>query len=76
MSIIPFDIAYDFGDVNRLARVSRLSRIYTIIRMTKMIRILRLGKVKNKSMRNFADALKFKNGTERLMHLIILFFVL
>lgn len=75
-SIIPFDVIYQVGGFNKIARISRISKIYKLVRMTKIIRLIKIVKVKNKFVRHLADILKIGAGTERLIYMLITFFVL
>lgn len=64
------------GGINKLARVSRISKLYKLIRMSKLMRLIKLLKFKNKMLRNMGEALRIGAGTERLIFLIITFFIL
>lgn len=75
IAIIPFDLMFEFGGINKIARVSRITKIYKLIRMSKMMRLLKLIKVKSKLMKSFGELLKIGAGTERLFYLLITFFV-
>jgi hypothetical protein len=45
ISVIPFDLIFSIGNMNRIARFTRLGKLYKIIRMTKMVRLLKIAKV-------------------------------
>jgi hypothetical protein len=76
ISIIPFDIILMYGNVNRIARFSRIGKLYKIIRMTKMIRLLKIAKVRNKLVKDLSNVLKIGVGFERLLFMMIIFFLL
>lgn len=76
LSIIPFDTIFQFGNVNKLTRFSRIGKMYKLIRFTKILRFVRLMKVKHKMVRHLGDMLKIGAGTERLIYLLITFFIL
>lgn len=76
LSIIPFDTIFTFGNVNKLTRFSRIGKMYKLIRFTKILRFVRLMKVKHKMVRHLGDMLKIGAGTERLIYLLITFFIL
>ena len=75
-SVIPFDIFTDQGNLNQLARFSRIGRVYKIIRMTKLARIIKIVKVQNKMVKYLVEAMKITAGFERIVCLIIIFFIL
>jgi hypothetical protein len=64
------------GNFNRIARFTRIGKFYKIIRMTKMVRLLKIAKVRNKLVQNLSEILKIGVGFERLMFLVVIFFVL
>jgi len=76
-SIIPFDLFYrNSGNVNKLARFSRLGKVYKLVRMTKLTRLIKIMKVKNNILKSFVDILKIGAGFERIVFLLINFFIL
>jgi potassium voltage-gated channel Eag-related subfamily H protein 6/hyperpolarization activated cyclic nucleotide-gated potassium channel 2 len=76
VSIIPFDFFYDLGGVNKVARLSRISKVYKLTRLSKIFRLMRITKIKSQFLRHMADMLKIGQGTERLVQLLISFFIL
>lgn len=67
---------FSYGSVNRVARFARIGKIYRLIRMTKIVRLIKIVKVTNKLAKHFSDVLKIGAGQERLVYLLITFFVL
>ena len=76
VSIIPFDLIYTFGNFNKISRFSRIGKIYKLIRMLKIVRLIKIIKINNTIARHLAEYLKINAATERLMYLVLLFFVL
>lgn len=74
--MIPFDLLFSVANVNQVSRFSKIGKINKLIKMVKVVRLLRLFKVKNKMVRHMADILKISIGTERLIYLLVTFFVL
>ena len=75
-SVIPFDIFTDQGNFNQLARFARIGRVYKLIRMTKLARIIKIVKVQNKMVKYLVESMKISAGFERIVCLIIIFFIL
>ena len=59
-----------------MTRISRLTKLYRLLRLVKLVKLIRIIKVKNKLINHAADALKLSKGTERLIYLLITFFVM
>jgi len=76
ISVIPLDSIYDSGNVNKLARFSRLGKVYKLVRMTKLTRLIKIMKVKNNLLKQFVEVLKIGAGFERMIFLLVNFFVL
>ncbi|TNV85840.1 hypothetical protein FGO68_gene9701 [Halteria grandinella] len=76
LSVIPFEIFYEVGGFNKMARLSRISKVYRLLRLSKIFRLARVAKFKSKFIRHMAEVLKIGQGTERLVQLLILFFAL
>jgi hypothetical protein len=62
--------------VNKLSRFSRLGKIYKLVRIAKLTRLIRFMKVQSKLIKNLAEILKIGAGFERIVYLLITFFVL
>lgn len=77
-SIIPFDLIFnnDSNNANRVTRFSRINKIYRLVRLAKTFRIFRIAQVKNKLYRHMNETLKISAGTERLISMLLVFFVL
>ena len=75
-STIPFDLILSYGHLNKIARFSRIGKLYKVIRILKIIRLIKIIKVNNKLTRHLSDLLKIDAGTERLLYLMMIFFVL
>jgi hypothetical protein len=52
ISIIPFELLFGFGGVNKLTRFLRLGKIYKIIRMLKMVRLIKIAKIQSSLIKN------------------------
>lgn len=74
--MIPFDVIFSYGHVNKFARFTRIGKLYKIIRLTKMVRLLKIAKVKNKLVKNLSEALKIGVGFERLLFLMVIFLLM
>jgi hypothetical protein len=59
-----------------MARFSRITKIYKLIRMTRFVRLIKVVKIKNKFVRHLAEILKIGLAVERLMYMLVTFFVL
>ena len=75
ISVIPFDSIFSFGNVNRIARFTRIGKLYKIIRILKILRLFKAVKVNDKVTKHLAKALKINAGMERLLYLLMIFFV-
>ena len=76
LSVIPFDLIYEFGNINKISRFTRIGKIYKLVRLMKIVRLIKIVKVNNKLTRNLSEILKISAGTERLVYLVISFFAL
>ena len=74
--MIPFDLIYTYGDINKITRFSRIGKINKLVRMAKIVRLIKFVKVKNTLVKHLAEVLKIGAGTERLLYLIFTFFIL
>jgi hypothetical protein len=74
--VIPLDMITEMGGLHKMARFSRITKIYKLIRMTRFVRLVKVVKIKNIFVRHLADLLKVGLGVERLMYMLITFFVL
>jgi len=64
------------SNFNKLARISRIGKVYKLVRMTKLARLIKIIKVQNKMMRHIVEALKIGQGFERIICMLIIFFIL
>ncbi len=77
ISVIPFDLFYEKNaSANKLVRFSRIGKVYKLVRMTKLTRIIKIMKVKNNFVKSFVETLKIGAGFERMVFLLITFFIL
>ena len=76
IAIVPFDTIFESGNVNKLARFSRIGKVYKLVRMSKLARLIKVFKVKNNIMKSFVETLKIGAGFERVIILMITFFIL
>ena len=58
ISVIPFEIIFEFGNLNRLARFSRLGKIYKVIKVSKLMRLVKSIKARNKMSKHLSETLK------------------
>lgn len=73
---MPFDVIFDIGSFNKLARVARIGKLYKLIRMTRMVRMLKIVKERNKVVKYLNEILKIGVGFERLLFLMLIFIVM
>jgi len=76
VAVIPFDLILMTGSFNKIARFARIGKLYRFIRFLKMIRVLKVVQVRNTFIKKFTERLKVGIGVERLIFLLVLFFVL
>lgn len=76
ISIIPFDLILDVGNINRIARISRIGKLYRIIKITKLFRLIKTVKVRNKLAKHLTDILKISLGMERAILMFLTFIIL
>lgn len=76
ISVIPFDVLFSFGNINKVARFTRIGKIYRLLKMTKIVRLVKIIKVENKIIQFLEQMLKIGAGTERLIYLLVTYFVL
>ena len=75
-STLPVDLIFNFGNINKISRFSRIGKISKLVKLTKILRMLKIAKVNNKLVKHLGDILKIGASTERLVLLILSFFVL
>ena len=76
IAVIPFDSIFDNGEINKLIRFTRIGKVYKLVRLAKLSRIIKVLKVKNGLFKSLVETLKIGAGFERMLVLIITFFVL
>jgi Ion transport protein len=76
ISVIPFDVILMYGSVNKITRFARIGKLYKIIKMLRMIRMLKIVQVRNRFTKNLSEMLQIGAGFERLIYLVLIFFVL
>ena len=76
IAVIPFDVFIEQSNVNKLARVSRIGKVYKLVRIAKLSRLIRFLKIQNKMMKQLVDLLKIGAGFERIVFLLVCFFIL
>jgi len=76
VAILPFGYIFQSANFNALARIARLPRLYKLVRMFRLMRMLKLAKEKSKLTKKFNQMLKLGVGFERLLFLLISFFLL
>ena len=75
-SVIPLDLMFNNGSINKITRFSRIGKLSQLVRMTKIVKIIRIIKINNKLAKSLADILKIGAGTERLIYLLLIFLTL
>ena len=76
ISVIPFDAFIDKGNVNKLARFTRIGKVYKLVRLTKLARLIKIAKAQSQFMKHVAEILKIGSGFERMVTLLLTFFIL
>lgn len=76
VSIIPFDLLFQYGEFNRLARLARIGKLYKLVRMARLTRILKILKERNKLVKYLNEVLRIGVGFERLLFMVIIFFIM
>jgi hypothetical protein len=76
ISVIPFDLVYDSGNVNKIARFTRIGKVYKLVRLTKLARLIKIVKIQNEFIKHVTDLLKIGAGFERVVTLLLTFFIL
>jgi len=76
IAVIPFEIIIEKSSVNKLARIGRIGKVYKLVRIAKLSRILRFIKIQSKMMKQLVDLLKIGAGFERIVFLLVSFFIL
>lgn len=74
--VVPFDLIFEYGNMNRLARFSRFGKFYRLIKITKLVRLIKIVKVKNQLSKYLTDILKISFGVERILLMLVTFLVL
>lgn len=59
-----------------MARFSRIAKIYKLIRMTRFVRLIKVVKIKNIFAKHLAEILKVGIAVERLVYMVLTFFVM
>ena len=76
ISVVPFDLFFTFGNMNRIARFTRIGKLYKIIRVLKIIRLFKIIKINDKVTKHLTKLLKINAGIERLCYLLLIFFII
>ncbi len=76
VAVIPFEIFIEKSSVNKLARIGRIGKVYKLVRIAKLSRIIRFIKIQSKMMKQLVDMLKIGAGFERIVFLLVCFFIL
>lgn len=77
ISVLPFDIVFEYGNMSRIVRFSRIGKIYKLIRITKMVRLVQTVKLKKSKVSIFFNKiLKLGAGFERILYLLVTFVIL
>ena len=76
IAIIPFELFIEKSSVNKLARIGRIGKVYKLVRIAKLTRIIRFIRIQSKMMKQLVDLLKIGAGFERIVFLLVSFFIL
>lgn len=77
ISVLPFDLVFEYGNMSRIVRFSRIGKIYKLIRITKMVRLVQTVKLKKNKFSIFVNKLlKIGAGFERILYLLVTFIIL
>jgi len=76
MSILPFDLIFDYGDFSRMARFARVGKIQKLIKIFKLVRLLKSVKLRNKMTGHLRELIKINVGVERILLMLITFMIL
>ena len=76
IAVIPFELFIEKSSVNKLARIGRIGKVYKLVRLAKLTRIIRFIRIQSKMMKQLADLLKIGAGFERIVFLLVSFFIL
>jgi len=76
MTVLPFDIIFEYGNISRIARLSRIGRIQKLIKLSKLARLMKTIKVKSRMSKHLRELIKISVGLERIMMMLTTFIVL
>jgi hypothetical protein len=78
ISAIPFDLVFlGFGsDYKKFVGFTRITKLYNIIRLVRLFRLLKIAKERKVIGRYMTEELKVAIGQERIMFMLVIYFVL
>jgi hypothetical protein len=76
MSIIPFDLLFDYGQFSKMARFSRIGKVQKLIKIVKLFRLVKTVRVRDKLSRHLREIIKISVGLERIVIMLITFMIL
>jgi hypothetical protein len=76
ITVIPFDIIFEYGNVSRIARLSRIGRIQKLIKLSKLARLMKTIKVKSRMSKHLRELIKISVGLERIIMMVTTFIVM
>ena len=76
ISVLPFDLAFEYGNMSRIVRFSRIGKIYKVIRITKMVRLWKASRLENSSSYFIKKLRKIGAGFQRILYLLVTFIIL
>lgn len=76
ISVIPFDLIFMMGSVNRVTRIARIGKLYRLTRLLKLVRLAKIAQTRKTVMSKISEKMQIGIGVERLMFLTLIFFVL
>lgn len=80
VSAIPFDLVFlAFGtneSVKRFAGFTRITKLYKIVRLVRLFRLLKIAKERKNIGKYMTEELRIAIGQERIIFMLIIYFVL
>ncbi len=78
ISAIPFDLVFiGFGgSFKKFAGFTRITKLYKIIRLIRLFRLLKIAKERKNIGKYMTEELKIAIGQERIIFMLVIYFVL
>jgi hypothetical protein len=62
ISVIPFDVLLQSGNLNDLFRFARIGKLYKMLRILRLVKILKLIRSNRGVVRHFSERMKINSG--------------